>query len=211
MRELTKSKQIALSAKKADFAPLLADREIAPAFVDALLADIPETRNKKAAASQSITGRHTATVAEAEARKALIIALQDVQAAAAQKYGRTQKTVLRDYLFGSRFDRSRQALEQSSQAVIAKLQSDTLPGITADKKTALVALRQAYIESNETQMDRYTEAHIHRSVADTLLKSITDRRIAIQYAADAVWPYRIKGNRGIRREFFLPSNRPFRV
>jgi hypothetical protein len=92
----------------------------------------------------------------AEARKALIIALQDVQAAAAQKYGRTQKTVLRDYLFGSRFGRSRQALDQSSQAVIAKLQSHTLPGITADKKTALVALRQACIESNETQMDRYT-------------------------------------------------------
>jgi hypothetical protein len=35
--------------------------------------------------------------------------------------------------------------------------------------------------------------------------------IAIQYAADAQWPHSNKASRGIRREFFLPVNRPFRA
>jgi hypothetical protein len=46
---------------------------------------------------------------------------------------------------------------------------------------------------------------------DTQLCAITDKRIAVQYAADAEWPYTDKANTGIRREFFLPSDRPFNV
>jgi hypothetical protein len=44
-----------------------------------------------------------------------------------------------------------------------------------------------------------------------LVKAIMDERIAVQYAADAEWPYTNKANAGIRREFFLPPDRPFNV
>jgi hypothetical protein len=42
-------------------------------------------------------------------------------------------------------------------------------------------------------------------------KSITDRRIEIQLAAEAEWPSSNKANASIRTEFFLPPNRPFAV
>jgi hypothetical protein len=39
--------------------------------------------------------------------------------------------------------------------------------------------------------------------------SITDRRITIQFAADAEWPCTVDANAGIRGEFFLPLSQPF--
>jgi hypothetical protein len=41
------------------------------------------------------------------------------------------------------------------------------------------------------------------------VKSITDRRIQIQLAADVQWPASDKANAPTRREFQLPADRPF--
>jgi len=43
-----------------------------------------------------------------------------------------------------------------------------------------------------------------------MLASITDRRITIQFAADAEWQYTKPENAGIRKEFYLPTDRPFK-
>jgi hypothetical protein len=39
--------------------------------------------------------------------------------------------------------------------------------------------------------------------------SNTDRRITIQFAADAEWPFTVDANAGISGEFFLPLSQPF--
>ena len=52
-------------------------------------------------------------------------------------------------------------------------------------------------------------ATTQREELKTMIKSITDRRITIQYAADGEWPYTNSAHAGVRREFHLPLNQPF--
>ena len=62
-----------------------------------------------------------------------------------------------------------------------------------------------------TQTGSQSDATTARTALEAMVKAITDKRIAVQYAADAEWPYTNKANAGIRREFFLPTDRPFNV
>ena len=135
--------------------------------------------------------------------------MQEVQAAARQKYARTDATKLADYFIGQKLDDSRALLEQYSSAVIEKLTTDTLPGITAAKKTALADLRQDYVDADDTQAGQQSEATTERDDLVIMLKSITDRRMTIQFAADAEWPYTTEANHGVRKEFKLPAGMPF--
>ena len=89
VEEITKAEQIAKAAQKAAYATPLAAREIMAAFVDLLLTDINAARNKTADAVQSTTGKESATQSEAAAQKNLIVAMQEAQAAARQKYARS--------------------------------------------------------------------------------------------------------------------------
>jgi len=41
------------------------------------------------------------------------------------------------------------------------------------------------------------------------VRKINARRIAIQHAADALWPYTEEGNAPVRQLFKLPVDRPF--
>ena len=42
-----------------------------------------------------------------------------------------------------------------------------------------------------------------------MLKSITQRRMTVQFAADAEWPWHDPAHAGIRKEFHLPPGMPF--
>jgi hypothetical protein len=50
-----------------------------------------------------------------------------------------------------------------------------------------------------------------RAELKTMIKSIEDRRVAIQLAADAEWPHIDPENAAIRKEFGLSPRTPFRA
>ena len=54
-----------------------------------------------------------------------------------------------------------------------------------------------------------SDATTRRKQRDAQVQSITDRRLTIQFAADAEWPYTVDANAGIRGECFLPLSQPF--
>ena len=137
------------------------------------------------------------------------IAIQEVQAAAKQKYACTVPDQLPNYYVGQKLNASRALLEQYSEAILTQLATDTLPGITAAKVTALGDLRDAWITDNQTQGDAQSDATDERTDLTALVKTATDARITIQYADDAEYPYTTKANAAARKEFQLPANGPF--
>ena len=53
------------------------------------------------------------------------------------------------------------------------------------------------------------EAVADRAERDAIIHEINDRRMEIQFAADAEWPYTEPANATARRAFHLPRSRPF--
>ncbi len=211
VKELDKADQLCLTAKKEDYADKLRARDLDSDFISSLSDDVTAARAKISSAVNETSAKTGATADEANASKALLQALQEVQAAAKQKYGRSQPKQLGAYHVNQRLDANRATLEQTSQDIIDKLSSDTLPGFTSGspKVANLTTLRTAYVNSKSPQMTARTAAVSDRKAVADLVKSITDRRIALQYAVDAEWPYSNPANAGIRTEFGLPPNRPF--
>jgi hypothetical protein len=206
---LTKAEQIGLAAQKPVHAPRLAARDITAGFVTTLLTDVDAARKKAAAAVRDTTGTRSATLSEDSTEQALLVALHEVQAAARQKYARSEPAKLLDYLIGTRLNQSRPLLEQNSETVIEKLGTDSLPGITAAKVTNLITLRAACIAANSTQGGSQSDATSDRAQLGHMIDSITDRRLTIQFAADAEYPCTDDKCHGPRKEFSLPLSRPF--
>jgi hypothetical protein len=207
---LTKAEQITLAALKPAYAAKLAAGDIAGAFVEQLKTDCGLARKKSGDAVQGTTGKESATATETAAQKALVKAIQTIQSRARQKYFFTDPDALTAYYIGTdRIDANRAILEQVSQAIIDKLATDTLPGVTAAQKTALGELRQAYINANSAQTGAQSTATSARTDLEAMLKSITQRRMTIQFAADAEWPWHDPASAGFRKEFHLPPGGPF--
>ena len=55
----------------------------------------------------------------------------------------------------------------------------------------------------------HLEVSYKRIARDNLVRKINARRMAIQHAADALWPYTDSDNTPTRRAFQLPPDRPF--
>ena len=189
LRKLTKAESIGTAAQDTDHAPALTARAIAAAL-------------SHSAAAQ------TATAEEYKAAHDLLAGMQEVQKAAKQKYARTNRIALGDYLVGEKLNGNRPNLLQTSQTFLIKLASDTLPGITATKVTKL---RKAWVESKVPQMENTTAAQTARAELRTMLKSIEDRQVVVQLAADAEWPHTDEVNAAIRKEFGLSPRQPLRA
>jgi hypothetical protein len=207
---LTKAEQITLAALKPAYAAKLAAGDIAGTFVEQLKTDCGLARKKGGDAIQGTTGKESATATEAAAQKALVKAIQTIQSRARQKYFFSDPDALTAYYIGTdRIDANRAILEQVSQAIIDKLVTDTLPGVTAAQKTALADRRADYVNANTTQSGAQSDATTARTALEAMLKSITQRRMTIQFAADAEWPWHDPASAGIRKEFHLPPGGPF--
>ena len=216
---LTKAEQIVAAARKPAHLAALDAREIPVAVLDQLDVDIEAARKASARAIHSSTDKEGATLDQAAAKRALLAAIQEVQSAAKQKYARRDPVRLQDYFVGKRLDQSRADLLQYSSGILLRLQGDAaatpavapdpLPGISAAKIAALAAARKAYSDAKKPQSDSVSDASDERDERDDLIASITDRRIEIQFAADAEWPYSDEGNAGVRREFYLPLTQPY--
>jgi hypothetical protein len=195
---------------EANIAALL-PREITLEYVDALDTDIESARDKASDGMQHGTAAKRATADHVKLQKALEAALQEVQKAAKQKYSRTNRIALGDYFVGKKLNGSVPNLAQTSQAILNKLAEDELPGVTAAKIKSLKTMRQGWLDAKAAQTVSAASAQTARAELDALLKSIEDRRIAIQLAADAEWPHTDEANAGIRKEFGLQPKRPMKV
>lgn len=209
IQTVDKAEQIALAAQKTAYATALLTRAITAEFVTTLLNDIKTARNEIANAVQSTTTKEGATLSGGVAQANLVHALQEVQAAARQKYFTADPTKLGDYFIGENLDENIPLLRQYTQGIIEKLATDTLPGITEAKVTALGTLLGAMNTALENQESAQSGATSTRGTVEDQLKSITARRMTIQFAADAHWPWHDKHNAAVRKEFQLPKETVF--
>ena len=199
---------IAFAARKTAYAAKLTTGGIEGAFVLLVQTDAGLGRKKSGDAIQKTSTKSGASLDEEAAKKALVKAINTIQARARQKYFFTEPAALTAYYIGTdRIDANRAILEQVSQAIIDKLVTDTLPGVTTAQKTALAEFRQDYIDTNLEQGGVQSGATDDRIALPTMLKSITQRRMTIQFAADAEWPSHDPDSAGIREEFHLPPGR----
>jgi endonuclease IV len=197
-----------MAAQKPAYAALLAAREITAAFIAQLVADIKACRDLGATAVQATTGKTVATDAAHTAETNLMTAIHEVQAAARQKYARTNPVVMHDYMVSQRINQNQATFKQSVEAIIKKLAADTLPGITPAKVANLQPLLTAYTAAAANPDSQQSDATTQRKQRDAAVNSITDRRATVQFAADAEWPFTNPANAGIRGEFFLPLSQP---
>ena len=112
-RALTKAEQIGTAAQHPDHAPALDGRDISQAFVAQLLSDVDAARDQAASAVASTTARINATADATTAAYTMIGGLQEVQKAARQRYSRTNRIALNDYLIGEKLNGSRPNLLQT--------------------------------------------------------------------------------------------------
>lgn len=206
--EVNKARAIAAVSKQAAYAPKLAEHDISAAFITTLEEDILTANARAIGALNCTTERKACTEAEADTQRTLMRSLRQIQTAAKQKFRYTEPVRLDDYLIGERIDENRALLEQSSQAIIAKATADALPGINAAFITRVTNERTAYVNSKTVQETEGERAKAERVVRNECVESIKQRRIEIQFAANAAWPPGIAANAPIRTRFFLQPNRP---
>ena len=213
LAQLETAEKVGRTAERALYADMLATREIKLSQITMLLTSIGQCRDSIGVGVQSTADRATATREEATLRSTLIMQLRQVQAAANQKYARDphQKPQLRAYWIGSGLAVNRASLAESSHSILEKLQTDSLPGITAEFRDEVRATRQAWIDANQRQAVALTAATHAREDTLRLLKLITDERLKIQFAIDAAYPVGADGSEAVRAEFGIPKTRPFRV
>jgi hypothetical protein len=206
---LNKADKVTAAAQKAAYAAPLAVREITAAYIAQLVADILACRKLGAAAVQGTTGKEAATDTLHLAETSLMTAVHEVQAAARQKYARTNPVLLHDYLVSHRLNPNQATFKQSVETIITKLAGDTLPGITPAKVANLQPLLDAYTTAAANPDSQQSDATKQRKLRDAAVSSITDRRLTIQFAADAEWPFTVDANAGVRGEFLLPLSQPY--
>jgi len=211
LRHLTKCETITQTAQQTAYAPALEARDISEDFLSKLADDTSAARAKAAEALQHTANSKAATVDELKAAKALIAGMQEVQKAAKQKYARTNRMALDKYFIGKKLNGSRPNLLQTSQTILDNLAEDTLPGITSAKVKSLNALRLGWIAAKSLQTNAHSSARTARAELKTMLKSLSDRRLSVQLAADAEWPHNDEESAAIRRDFSLPRGGPIKA
>ena len=211
---LNVASQLIAVSRRAEYASLLAARKIDAAFLTTLEAEIATCYGLFSSASSSTIARSGATQSEADYKENILLLIQEVQSAALQKTaGRKEReNEIKGYYIGTALVvQDRANLTQIAHNIASTLETDTLPGIPATRAQELKDALVAWTNAGSTQGAAVTTAKDKRKEALDLLESITDRRVQIQFAADAAWPARNKNNAGIRVDFQLPKTRPFRV
>ncbi len=211
--DLTEAEGIVTAARKAEYASALADGDIDAAKVDVLKAAIRSARTLAGQGVQHTSGKQTITSEEEGFKQELIRQIQLVQKRARQKYDAADPGKLGDYAVGRKFYSSRSLLEQTAVNILLKLNgdgqaaADTLPGIKADKITALQKALEDYRNVQGDQIGAQGSATTTRKELEAAIADIETKRREIQFAADAEWPHEAPANTGIRMEFQLPPDR----
>ena len=210
--ELNMAETLVRTAQREPHLAKLTERGISTDGLIDLAGDIVRCRGLLQQATHEKGQITDSTHSEGDAETLLVEAIRQVQAAASQKYKRdpAQAGRLSDYHIGAGLTRNRAQLAQAAEGILQQLATDTLPGVTDADKAALKALRDTWSSSDSAQAQHKAASQSVREEAKALLKTITDRRITLQYAAEALYPYTRAENAPHRTEFSLPANRPFR-
>jgi hypothetical protein len=104
---------------------------------------------------------------------------------------------------------SRAALEQHSQTLLNKLDSEHPPGIDTEFIEKMDEHRSAYIGVDVLQSSQDAKAQKERMARDKLIEEINDERIELQYVIESEFPSSNPDNAAVRRQFDLPPTRPF--
>lgn len=210
VQSLDVAAQIAVAARKLEYRATLLARGITDETLDELDEAIREGRKEQAIAVENDTGQRVSTQEEKTARKELLAILREVQTAARQKFTRTEPAALKDYYIGENLpNMSRATLLQVTEGILQRLTTQGLPGITPETIAALVQKRDTYVEANRNQLGFVAGAKARREAALSHLKTATDLRIEVQFAADAAYPFDDPRSAAVRTEFALPQNRRF--
>ena len=211
VRLAERARQVCRSAVKPDRASLLEAKGIANTFPVALEAKLKTLLQKNASAVDHTVDKESATLTEGHAKLILLGDLRDLQGAAKQSFEKSNPLKLKEYLVGERIEQSRASLEESAGIIIAKADVDRPAGVD----TSFILKSQGdllvYNQEQTKQESEQSSAHGMRVQRDALLAQIMVDCRTIQIAADRAWPFQNKANAGIRREFLLPTRRPFAV
>lgn len=227
LEDLETAEHIVESARTEPFKTTLAARDITTAVVDHLATLCFNARQRTAKVVREETAGETLTLRAAGEERALVILLQDIQAAAKQKYARREPVRLQDFFIGDRLNPNEATLHQNAFSIADLLTPQTgtnlatardqLPGITLAKIDALRAFihlpptGSSSSSSSSSSSDGLIppDTVADRAERDLLIAEITDRRMEIQFAADGAYPYTDDLNEEARRAFQLPLSRPF--
>jgi hypothetical protein len=209
VRDLAKAEQICWAAQKPEYAEVLARHQVDEAFVTALLNDIHAARQKSSAAVDSTAAKKDAVASEQAAAGALMRSLRQTQAAARQLHQFADPAKLQSYHVGERIDANRPVLDQCSQGIIAQAGEERPPGIDTAFIERAETERAAYLNAQSTRASARSRARAERSARDAQVESIQQRRMQLQFAAEAAWPAGVPAHAAVRTEFCLPAERPY--
>ena len=102
-------------------------------------------------------------------------------------------------------------LEQCSQGIIDKANTERPPGMDTDFVTQTTEQRATWINNQGSQSTEQASARNERVLRDALVASIKQRRMLIMLAVDSAWPAGVRENEGVRGEFQLPLNKAMSV
>ena len=218
LASLTKTEEICRTALKEDYLLALVTLEegeepgeddITEAGIEAVLTLCEAARGKSSAAVAATADKEQSTEEETDEKKALVALVREFQARARQKHFSKNPEVLETYGIGVKIQNSRALLEGWAQTVYDKTATDKLPKITETKRAALKAALEAYKTAQTEQSGAIGTASGTRIDRNALVEQATERRMWIQFAADAEWPHTNPANTPIRREFQIPATRAF--
>lgn len=189
------------------FAERLNDLGIPAAFVTALMADATTARTQSTTAVQHTGERMAATSGEGTKAATLVRSLRQIQAAAKAKHQHTAPERLHEYLVGDPIQQSRPILEQASQTILAKAETERPPGVDTSFIERVRTERAEYVASRAPQQASQAQAKAARAQRNALVQSINERRRQIQLAANAAWPPSVPANVEVRTLFRLPPDR----
>ncbi len=209
-REIVLAREIAATAQKDVYAPLLAAEEIDAVFIEKLLQAIEAAHVLLAAAVGNTTDRKSDTRSEQALKDALLLRIATVQARVKRKYPKAGTPARSKFYIGQLLSNSRSLLDSGATAILFALAAEPVPGM---KPADIAALRTALAEYRAVQTDQagdQSHATTSRSRLKDQVGEVAVLRRQLQYAVDAAWPAREKGNAGVRVEFKLNPARAMR-
>ena len=217
-QSLALAEQVSTAAAKDEYASVLeTEHEIAPDFIAQLAADCATARGSLGQFVENAVAKNVATGGKTGTKQTLMRAIRQIQAAAKQKYAGNQPLMLKDYYIGQKIDANQDLLGQIGTAILDKISppegstatADVLPGVKAGKISALTSAVAAYTSAWNAQASAQSDKTKGHLAVAALVKSIDDHRRLVQFAADGEWPFDDAANAPIRREFGIPTSRPF--
>ena len=214
MTTLDQAERYATIAHRPEVAAALAEKDLTAAFITDLSGNVATCRGHLATFVQATTDRQVHTEREKALRLSLIVALQAVQSGAKRKWARTasQRDKLKGYFVGTTLKTLGFAsLSEAADTILRQARPDSLPGVSTADLTGLESAITTWKAANEAQAQAQNAATVAHQAAESLAKTILNRRIQLQLAADVAFPYSDKASAAIRKEFGLPKNGPLNI